>query len=638
MNPDWNPNEERDPDKILNSIIEDEEKKRKGKLKIFFGMAAGVGKTSAMLRQAQVLQKEKHDVVLGFIETHGRKETADLVSGLEQIPRKKVLHAGIEVDEMDLEAILSRKPEYVLVDELAHTNLGNATHPKRYQDVLDILHSGIHVLSTLNVQHLESQSKNVEGFTGVRVQERIPDSILEIADEVEVVDLIPEELLKRLEEGKIYSSDKIAIAKKSFFKKENLTALREMALNFTSGLVDKELVQLKEVAPFLKLKDRFLLAISASPKSKDYIRQVKKIAFWFKSEFDVLFVDTGENLDEQKRKILSECFELARELGGQTFTVSSSSWDKGIEIFLARKNITQVFLGRPVSIYSKFLMFRFLNRSQSFTVQVLPELNQKSDRNLFKDLLPNSRSFSWKQLFLGIGMTIMLTAFFFLTKDYFGYRAISYFYLLFIMFLAIPFNFIILALNTVLISLLWNFLFIPPVFTFHIEKFEDVLTFVIYFFTTLLYGFLTSRLKNREIALKANIHKLSHMYEISEGLSSNREVSEIVERMNAEIYKITNRNSNIVIMNWDDRLAVDQFLNPKEIALLDWCFKNARSCGAFTDTLPSSDKQFLPILGSRRVVGVLVLDMKNLPKLDIFQEELLHSVLKQIGKSLERVL
>jgi two-component system sensor histidine kinase KdpD len=351
--------ERHDPDQLLADIQKEETKENKGKLKIFFGMAAGVGKTCEMLKNGQRLYSEGIDVVIGYVETHNRLHTKSLTQGLPFIPRKSISYKNVSVEEMDIDAILLRKPKLVLVDELAHTNTPGMRHPKRYQDVIEILDSGIDVYTTLNIQHLESRADIVESITNIKIWERIPDSILEIANEVELIDLVPDDLLKRLMEGKIYAKDKVETALKSFFQKTNLTALREMSLSFTSKLVDREL-KLLSTGDKYKLSERILVAIGANSNSENLIRCAKRISFNIQSPWMVAYIDTGRNLQEKERLQISKDLSLARELGAEIVTIQESNVVDGILKLATQNKITQIVIGKTKE---NFFNRIFLNRS-----------------------------------------------------------------------------------------------------------------------------------------------------------------------------------------------------------------------------------------------------------------------------------
>ncbi|MBN8620090.1 MAG: two-component sensor histidine kinase, partial [Anaerolineae bacterium] len=284
-----------DPDALLEAIQKDEARQQRGKLKIFFGMAAGVGKTYAMLEAARRLQSEGVDVVVGFVETHRRAETEAMLEGLEVIPRQQVEYRGTLMEEMDTDAILARKPEMVLVDELAHTNVPGVRHVKRFQDVQELLEAGIDVWTTVNVQHFESRADAVRQITGITVHETVPDSILDLANEIELVDLSPEELRKRLSEGKVYTTERIETAAQNFFRVGNLTALREMALRLTAERVDHQLqdyMQVKQIAGPWKSGERLMCAVGPSPFSERLIRWTRRMAYNLEAPWLAVYIET----------------------------------------------------------------------------------------------------------------------------------------------------------------------------------------------------------------------------------------------------------------------------------------------------------------------------------------------------------
>ncbi len=308
------------PDELLASLIKEEERGRRGKLKIFFGMCAGVGKTYTMLQTAQTEKSKGDDIIIGYIETHNRIETANLVEGFELIPRKTIQYKSTSVQEMDLDTIIARNPRIVLVDELAHTNAPGCRHAKRYQDVLELLENGINVYTTLNVQHLESRSETVAQITGIVVRETLPDEIFENADEVELIDLTPAELLQRLSEGKVYAPDRSKEAVENFFRKGNITALREMALRIVADRVDKQLhdyMQYKRIRGPWKSGMHLLVALGCSPYSTRLLRWAKNLSYSMGAKIQALYVETSHNLTQKEREQLDKNIKLAKQLGIQ---------------------------------------------------------------------------------------------------------------------------------------------------------------------------------------------------------------------------------------------------------------------------------------------------------------------------------
>ena len=306
------------PDELLASLNEEEERSKRGKLKIFFGMCAGVGKTYTMLQTAQSEKQKGVEIIIGYIETHNRKETDELVEGFDFIPRKSIEYKSTFLQEMDLDAIICRKPYIVLVDELAHSNSPESRHAKRYQDVLELLENGINVYTTLNVQHLESRSETVSQITGIVVRETIPDEIFENADEVELIDITPEELLQRLAEGKVYTPERSKEAVNNFFRKGNINALREMALRIVADRVDKQLhdyLHYKRIRGPWKSGLHLLVAVGSSPNSGRLLRWAKTLSYSMGSSIQAIYVETFRKITEKERIELDKNIKLAKQLG-----------------------------------------------------------------------------------------------------------------------------------------------------------------------------------------------------------------------------------------------------------------------------------------------------------------------------------
>jgi two-component system, OmpR family, sensor histidine kinase KdpD len=326
-------------------------KSRKGNFKIYIGLAAGVGKTYRMLQEAHQLLSYGVDVVIGYIETHGRAETEKLTTGLPFIPRKKVFYKGREFEEMDIDAILLRRPEAVIVDELAHTNAAGSRHEKRYLDVEEILFNGISVISAMNIQHIESLNTVVEEITKIKVSETVPDKILGLADEVVNIDLTADELIRRLREGKIYKTEKIQAALTNFFRREHLLQLRELALREVANAVERKIGI--ELTPFEKARDEILLVCLGNDpeKNEKIIRRSARTAERNDSKWYTLYVDTAqnsfENIDLRLQRFLINNFKMATELGAMSEKISANDIVEGIIDFANEKNITKIILGKP---------------------------------------------------------------------------------------------------------------------------------------------------------------------------------------------------------------------------------------------------------------------------------------------------
>ncbi len=340
-----------DKDKTVQHFLDLIKKSRRGKFKVYIGMSAGVGKTFRMLQEARTLLKNGIDAKIGFIETHNRKETHELLEGLPVIPRRKLFYKGKELEEMDVQAIINLRPEVVIVDELAHTNIEGSKNEKRWQDVLDILSAGINVISAVNIQHIESLNEEIKEITGVEVKERVPDSVLAQADEVVNIDLTADELITRLKEGKIYQAEKIETALQNFFKSDHILQLRELALKEVASQVERK-VETEVNKPNTLKHERFLACISSNEKTaKTVIRKTARLANYYHSKWYVLYVQTpNESPDKiqlDKQRHLINNFKLATELGAEIIKVESSTVSKAIIEQATERKITTICVGKP---------------------------------------------------------------------------------------------------------------------------------------------------------------------------------------------------------------------------------------------------------------------------------------------------
>ncbi len=340
-----------DKDKTVQHFLDLIKKSRRGKFKVYIGMSAGVGKTFRMLQEARTLLKNGIDAKIGFIETHNRKETHELLEGLPIIPRRKLFYKGKELEEMDVQAIINLRPEVVIVDELAHTNIEGSKNEKRWQDVLDILSAGINVISAINIQHIESLNEEIKQITGVEVKERVPDSVLAQADEVVNIDLTADELITRLKEGKIYQAEKIETALQNFFKSDHILQLRELALKEVASQVERK-VETEVTKPNTLKHERFLACISSNEKTaKIVIRKTARLANYYHSKWYVLYVQTpNESPDKiplDKQRHLINNFKLATELGAEIIKVESSTVSKAIIEQATERKITTICVGKP---------------------------------------------------------------------------------------------------------------------------------------------------------------------------------------------------------------------------------------------------------------------------------------------------
>jgi two-component system, OmpR family, sensor histidine kinase KdpD len=608
-----------DPDELLASLISEEEKSKRGKLKIFFGMCAGVGKTYTMLQTAHVEKSKGAGILIGYIETHNRPETAQLVDGFDQIPRRSYIYKSTTLKEMDLDAIIERHPETVLVDELAHSNAPGSRHAKRYQDVQEILDQGINVYTTLNVQHLESRSETVAQITGIIVRETLPDEIFENADEVELVDLTPDELLQRLAEGKVYTPERSRQAVENFFRKENITALREMALRIVADRVDKQLhdyLQDKRIRGPWKSGLHLLVAIDYRQQSNKLLRWSKNLAYSMGANIQAIYIETLHKLTPREREQLDRNFNLAKQLGIKFRIITNDDVVKAIVGFAQKENVTHIVVGKP-RIRNMASMFRFGNLvtklirySGNIDVYILGSDSHAKDH--FKEKVSVPAFTSGVRQYSVVALAVVLSSMVcYFLQNLIGYQAVSFILLFLVSILALFYGTGPILLAATLSAIIWDYFFIPPQFTFHIGNPLDVLMFIMFFIIALLNGILTSRVRRQEKKIRIREERTDALYRLTRDLtvaSGNDEVRSIALKY---IKKYFNLDGTILLKNELNRLehpiqdddAVVLSENDKSIA--EWAFNHSSKAGKHTDTLPSSAFTFYPLPGDNVNMGII---------------------------------
>ncbi len=642
------PNYRPDPDELLASIIQQEERSKKGKLKIFFGMCAGVGKTYTMLQAAKVEKQKGCDIIIGFVETHNRKETAQLVEGLEVINRIGLKYKSSVVEEMDLDGILARKPEIVLVDELAHTNAPGSRHTKRYQDVLEILENGISVYTTVNVQHLESQSETVAQITGITVRETLTDEIFENADEVELVDLSPDELLKRLSEGKVYTPERSKEAILNFFRKGNITALREMALRLVAERVDKQLhdyMQAKRIRGPWKSGSNLLVAIDYGVQSSRLLRWAKNLSYAMGATIQGLYVESSHRLTIKENEQLTKNINLAKQLGIKVRIITNYDIVSAIVEFAQKENVTHIIVGKPRvrNLLTMFRLGNFVNRlirySGSIDVYILGSDTQAKGRYKEKVFVPSFTS-SLREYLIVTLLVFLTSASFYLVKDYLGYQVVSFGLLFLVSTLAIFYGSGPILLAAGFSAVIWDYFFIPPQFTLHIDKPEDVLMLIMFFLIALLNGILTSRVRCQEQKIRIREERTQALYQLTKELNTASGMDEVSGIASKYVRKYFNLDSAIILKTEYNRLdnkiqdGSGIQLSENDFSIANWVFKNSTVAGKFTDTLPSGSYTFYPLLGNTGNIGVIALELHK-----IFtqgEDEFRDAFLSQISGKYER--
>ena len=642
------PDNRPDPDELLASLKIEEEKSKRGKLKIFFGMCAGVGKTYSMLKTAHAEMQKGCDIIIGYVETHKRQETAELVEGFELIPRKVYLYKSTPVEEMDLDAIIARKPHTVLVDELAHTNAPGSRHNKRYQDVQEILENGINVYTSLNVQHLESRSETVAQITGIIVRETLPDEIFESADEVEVVDLTPDELLLRLSEGKVYTPERSKEAVENFFRKGNITAMREMALRIVADRVDKQLheyMQLKRIRGPWKSGLHLLVAVDYTQQTTRLLRWAKNLSYSMGATIQALYVETMHDLTPKEREQLDKNINLAGQLGIKFRIITHHDVVNAIVDFANKENVTHIIVGKPRvrNLLSMIRLGNFVNRlirySGNIDVYILGADSQSKDHFREKVFTPSFTSNISQYLITSL-MVVLTSIVFYLVKGIIGYQIISFGLLILVSILALFYGTGPILLAATLSALTWDYFFIPPQFTFHIQEPMDVLMLIMFFIIALLNGILTSRVRHQEKKIRIREERTHALYQLTRELTMTSGIEEVSKIAVRYIQKFFNLECAIILKDDSNKLENEPVhitkirLSDNELSIASWVYKHSAKAGKYTDTLPSTSYTFYPLTGNVDNMGVIVVEQAA-----VFtqgEEQFWEAFISQISSKYER--
>jgi len=636
-----------DPDAILARVKAEES--HRGKLKIFFGMCPGVGKTYAMLQEARQRQNEGFRVLVGVACTHGRSETQALLDGLEQIPLKKVDYRGITLEEMDIDEILKRRPQLVLVDELAHTNAPGSRHPKRYQDVLEILSADIDVFTTLNVQHVDSRREDILAVTRVSVGETVPDTILDEASEITLVDLSPQALHQRLAEGKVYVPDQARAATANFFKTENLTALREMALRLTTAHVNRNLRSLmlaRGISGPTKSGERILVAVGITPFSESLIRMTRRWAGMLDASWIALHVEGSQALSEEHKERLMKNLSLARQLGAEIIHQVGDDLAQVIIDVANKENVTQIIIGKSVEKnWQRWLGIptmadRLVNLSGQIDVHMvrISSLEKNFPRKP-KDFLSRIKPREYGISFLLFASATVVNLF---LEPLTGYQTLGLMYLLTVVLSGAMLGRSAALMLAALSAVAWDFLFIPPKYTFHFGSGYDLGLLGMFFITALMMGLVTSKLRRqKEIEQKQRLRSES-LYELTRALAVSTDVAQAMRVATGQINLLCQCNSNVLMMDENEQPI---FSNPigdsiemteNQKGLVQWVVANKKAAGRFSDTFSQQQLMYLPLMSSGQVRAVLVIKLLNDKPLDFAQRTLLESFTALMTVMLEK--
>ncbi|PYM67335.1 MAG: two-component system sensor histidine kinase KdbD, partial [Candidatus Rokuibacteriota bacterium] len=608
-----------DPDVLLERAREEEARLTRGRLKVFLGAAPGVGKTYAMLEAARELRAAGTDVVVGYAETHGRAETEALLVGVEVVPPRRLEYHGTTLRDFDLDAALARHPTVILVDELAHTNAPGARHAKRWQDVLELLDTGIDVLTTVNVQHLESLNDVVAQITGVRVRETVPDSVFQQADEVELVDLPPDDLLHRLKDGKVYVPDLAAHAVEHFFRKGNLIALRELALRQTADRVDAQMrgyMRDHAVPTTWPVTERLLVAVGPSPSSARLVRAAKRMADRLQAEWIAAYVETpaARRLPPEAQDRVNQTLRLAEQLGAEPVTVSGSRMSDEILALARARNVTKIVVGKPARpLWTRILLGSIVDALVEGSGEIdVYVISGEPDIPRPARLLPRRpRATDWPPYGVAVGVVAGCTAIAWAAFGRFEPANLVMVYLLGVVAIAVRFGRGPSVVASILSVAAFDFFFVAPYFSFAVSDTQYLVTFAVMLIVALVISGLTVSIRTRADAARQREQRTGALYRLSRELAGTREVDHLLRIALRHIVGIFPGRVVVLLPDATDRLvlrAADPpgfVLEPNEAAVAKWVYAHNQVAGLGTATLSGSQALYLPLTASQGPVGVL---------------------------------
>jgi len=639
-----------DPDLLLARVKGEERRKDRGKLKIFLGYIAGVGKTYEMLRAAHLRLSEGIDVRAGYVETHGRPETKELLEGLAILPRKMIEYRGVLLPEFDLDAALQAKPSLVLVDELAHTNVPGSRHAKRYQDVEELLDAGIDVYTTLNVQHIESLNDVVAQITRVLVRETVPDRVIDEADEIEVVDLAPPELLQRLRDGKVYVPDMAARAIEQFFNEGNLYALRELTLRRAAERIDEQMLaymQTRSIPGPWAAGEHILVSVSSGPLSERLVRTARRQADRIGSPWTAIYVETPAHhrLSKESKEQLARTLQLAEKLGATTVTLFGLNIASTVIDYARRHNITRIIIGKTLRPRWQEYVFgsvvdQLIHDSGNIDVYVISSDEHTQQKIIDLDyLLPVTPPQDYVAC---IALVAAITAIGWLVKEFISPTNLAMLFLLAVVVIAFRRGLRPAIFTAIIGVLAFDFFFIPPYMTFRVSDSEYLITFSGMIIVGTLVSLLVARAREHAYAAQEREKETGTLYALSQDLAVAADAGSVITAVTRHIWEIFQWES-VVLLPEGDHLIVHPtgtgfVLNADDIAVATWAFQHGTVTGYDTDTLHGSRLRYIPLQSSAGVFGVL--GVKPTEPEGIItheQERILTAFANQMAPALERV-
>ncbi|WP_441238063.1 DUF4118 domain-containing protein [Bradyrhizobium sp. 930_D9_N1_4] len=650
------PEQRPSPEALLEAARREES--ARGKLKIFVGAAPGVGKTYEMLQSAHARRKAGVDVAIGFVETHGRAETEALVRGLEMIPRKRLDYRGQMVEEMDLDAVIARRPKIALVDELAHTNAAGSRHPKRYLDVEELLSHGIDVYTAVNIQHIESLNDVVAQITHVRVRETVPDSVFDRADAIELIDLTPDDLIQRLREGKVYVPKQAERALDHYFSPGNLTALRELALRRTAERVDEQLLnhmQANAISGPWAAGERILVCVSEDPRAAGLVRYTKRLADRLHAPFTAVSIETRRSLhlSDEDRDRLADTLRLAETLGGEALTIPAIGRRIADDVinFAQGNNVTQIVIGKSTrsrwfEMTRGSVVHDLVRRAGNISVHVVPgdELVDQPAPKTAVQTAAQSDPFDAKPYLKALGITGLGLAAAVAIKPYFGIENVDLMFLTAVVTVAVRYGLWPSLLASLVSSFAYNFFFLPPVYTFTITDPTNVAAFFFFMLIAFVVSNVAGRVRIQADAAIGRIRTTEQLYAFSRKLAGTGTLDDVLWTTAYQIALML-KVRVVLLLPEEGLLTVksgyppEDDLDQADLAAANWAWSNDRPAGRGSDTLPGAKRLFLPMRTGRGAIGVIGIDDDRTgPLLTPDQRRLLDALVDQGALAIERVL
>jgi two-component system sensor histidine kinase KdpD len=627
----------------------------RGRLKIFLGAAPGVGKTYEMLLAAQARRREGIDVVVGVVEAHGRRETEALLEGLEMIPRRQVKYKGHLLGEMDLDAIVKLRPALVLVDELAHTNAPGSRHPKRYLDVEEIIAAGIDVFATLNIQHVESLNDVVARITRIRVRETVPDSILDQADDIEVIDLSPEDLIKRLREGKVYVPQQAERAIRHYFSQGNLTALRELALRRTAQRVDEQLLshmRAHAISGPWAAGERILVCVSEAPNTAGLIRYARRVADRLRVPWTAIYVETTrtQRLSVAERDRIADFLRLAERLGASTITIPGRNIAEEVVAYATANNITQIVIGKSnrsrwFEMVHGSVVHELVRKTGSISVHVISADDSETVPPKSIETRPAIEPIRIEPYLGSAGAVAVALGIGLLLKHFIAVQSISLVFLTAILASAIAWGLWPSLFAAIASMAAYNFFFLPPLYTFTVGDPENVLALFFFLIVALIVSNLTARTRTQVVTARLRAKTTAELYAFSRKVAGIGALDDLLWATAHQITSMLNVRT-VLLMPLRDREGLEvasgyppeDQLDDADMAAAQWSWEHNRPAGRGADTLPGAKRLFLPLRTGSGPVGVLGIDRDAPgPLLTPDDRRLLDALCDQAAVAIERI-